>query len=111
MAWQFPTILHTLFKPRAATDLKPEQMEDDEFRGLKATLELCEGARVLLTTNEWVEAGLMNGALGWVRGFMWPQGGDPASADPKLRSPICVFVEFDDVNLGSDSRYTASSLL
>ena len=42
----------------------------------------------------------MNGALGWVRGFMWPQGGDPNSVDPTLRAPICVFVEFDDVTLG-----------
>ena len=32
---------------------------------------MCEGARVLLTQNLWVEAGLMNGALGYVRGYMY----------------------------------------
>ena len=40
-------------------------------------LHLCDGVRVLLTHNEWVEAGLMNGALGYVRGFVWPEGGNP----------------------------------
>ena len=51
----------------------------------------------------------MNGALGWVRGFLWPEGGDPNSLDSKLRAPICVFVEFDDVTLGSDGAGVARS--
>ena len=46
----------------------------------------------------------MNGALGWFRGFMWPTGGDPPSEDPRLRAPLCVFVEFDDVRLGADQE-------
>ena len=87
-------------RPEQATELRPEHLDSEEFQGLEATLELCESARVLLTNNEWPEAGLMNGALGWVRGFMWPQGGDPNSVDPTRRAPICVFVEFDDVTLG-----------
>ena len=57
-------------RPESAPDLKPEQLDEEEFKGLKAFFEVCEGAHVLLTTKEWVEAGLMNGALGWVRGFM-----------------------------------------
>ena len=89
-------------RPKSAPDLKPEKFNKEEFSGLKAHFEVCEGARVLLTTNEWVEAGLMNGALGWVRGFMWPDGGNPASEDPRLRAPLCIFVEFDDVQLGLD---------
>ena len=52
-------------------------LDDDEFRHLSSVLHLCEGARVLLQRNEWVEAGLMNGAIGTVRGFVWPRGGDP----------------------------------
>ena len=59
---------------------------------------MCEGARVLLTQNLWVEAGLMNGAMGVLRGYMWPEGGDPHSDKPELRSPLCIFVEFDSVN-------------
>ena len=46
---------------------------------------VCEGARVLLTQNLWVEAGLMNGALGYVRGYMWPEGGDPHAVDAQGR--------------------------
>ncbi len=39
-------------------------VDQDQFRGLQAVLELCLGARVLLTHNKWVEAGLVNGAFG-----------------------------------------------
>ena len=63
---------------------------------------MCEGARVLLTQNLWVEAGLMNGAMGVMKGYMWPEGGDPHGHDPKKFSPLCVFVEFDSVDLGKD---------
>ena len=76
-----------------------EAMDAEVFNGLKAQLELCEDARVLLTANEWPEAGLMNGAMGWVRGYIWPEGGDPTSKDPTLRAPLCVLVEFDEVSL------------
>ena len=82
--------------------MKPELMDAEDFRGIEGELAFCEGARVLLTQNLWVEAGLMNGALGVLRGYMWPEGGDPHSEDPKKRSPLCVFVEFDSVNLGVD---------
>ncbi len=77
----------------------PERMDDDQFRGLRAELRLCVGARVLLTTNEWVDAGLVNGAAGYVRGFMFPQGFDPNAAETKLSTPLAVIVEFDEVNL------------
>ena len=76
------------------------RMEGDQFRGLAADLRLCVGARVLLTMNRWVEAGLVNGAAGFVRGFVFPEGFDPNSADTRFSTPLCVIVEFDDVNLG-----------
>ena len=69
------------------------------FRGLNAELRLCVGARVLLTTNEYVEACLVNGAAGYVRGFMLPRGFDPNSAESTRNAPVAVIVEFDDVNL------------
>ena len=34
-----------------------EAMDAEDFNGLKAQLELCEDARVLLTANEWPEQG------------------------------------------------------
>jgi len=86
----------------AEGDVKAERMDADDFRGLPHMLHLCEGARVLLTHNEWVEAGLMNGALGHVRGFVWPKGGDPNAADPRKQAADCVVVEFDDVDLGME---------
>merc|ERR1712078_978064 len=64
-------------KPKSKAKLKVEDFEAEEFKGLQNHLDLCVGARVILTSNEWVEARLMNGALGYVRGFMWPPGGDP----------------------------------
>ena len=84
--------------------MKPEEMDDDDFRGIQKELLLCVGARVLLTQNLWVEAGLMNGAMGTVVGFCWPPNGDPRSAESHLRAPMCVFVVFDSVNLQDDAK-------
>ena len=84
----------------AKGDVKPENMNSDEFRGMLQMLYLCKGARVLLTHNEWTSAGLMNGALGNVVGFVWPKGGDPNSSEEHKQAPECVVVEFDDVDLG-----------
>ena len=95
---------HDKPKTKEAEKLRPDQMDADDFRGLEGELLMCEGARVLLTQNLWVEAGLMNGALGVLKGYMWPQGGDPHSKDKKKQSPLCVFVEFDSVNLGVDEE-------
>ena len=88
----------------ARGDVKAQNIDGDEFQGLPNELHLCEGARVILTHNDWVEAGLMNGAAGVVRGFIWPQGGDPNSADEQKQAPLCVVVEFDDVDLGRDAE-------
>ncbi|MCP4861774.1 MAG: AAA family ATPase, partial [Planctomycetes bacterium] len=86
-------------KPKKDKHLQPEKLDSDDFRGLEANLLMCEEARVLLTENLWPEAGLMNGALGNLKGYMWPAGGDPNSSDSRLRSPLCLLVEFDNLNL------------
>ena len=41
----------------------------------------------------------MNGALGVVRGFMWPEDADGQSDKIEQRTPLCVLMEFDSVNL------------
>ena len=70
--------------PEREKSSRPDQMDDDDFRGLASSLELCDGSRVLLMQNLWVEAGLMNGAMGTVRGFVWPTGGGPECAREKV---------------------------
>ena len=88
-------------RPKGAA---PERMDAEQFRGLQAELQLCVGARVLLTSNEWVEAGLVNGASGYVRGFMLPQKFDPNSVDTRLSTPLAIVVEFDEVKLVGPAR-------
>lgn len=96
-----PGVLFQSFHKKREADatLKAGLLEDDDF-GLAKELCLCKGARVLLTRNLWVEAGLVNGAQGIVRGYVWPVGGRPNSTTSSKRAPICVIVEFDDVQLG-----------
>ena len=93
--------------PRGAA---PQRMDAEDFRGLKAELRLCVGARVLLTTNEWVEAGLVNGAAGYVRGFMLPRGFDPTSAESTRNAPVAVVVGLDEVILDGPRGETRTSL-
>jgi hypothetical protein len=38
--------------------MKPEAMDAEDFRGVENELLLCEEARVLMTQNLWVEAGI-----------------------------------------------------
>ena len=90
-------------KPADQPDLKAELLDADNFRGMQNLLLMCGEARVLLTDNTWIEAGLMNGALGTLKGYMWPEGGDPNLKDSKLRTPLCCIVEFDDVNLKDEN--------
>ena len=44
----------------------------------------------------------MNGAMGTVVGYMWPQNHDAHSDRKELRAPICVFVEFESVDMGKE---------
>jgi len=83
--------------------LKANLSDSENFCGMADKLVICEGARVLLTHNIWIEAGLMNGAIGTLKGFMLPEGGDPNSTDSTKRCPLCLIVEFDNVNLKDEN--------
>ena len=50
-------------KPENQADLKPDMLGADNFRVMANLLLICEEARVLLTDNTWIEAGLMNVVL------------------------------------------------
>ena len=85
-------------------------MREDEFKGLSNSLQLCVGARVLLTQNIYVEAGLMNGALGVVKGFVFPKNFDPNSSNSALNKPSCVIVKFDELRLPEDLKLKGAGL-
>ena len=60
----------------------------DEAGGLQPVVHLAHGARVMLTSNLWVEMGLVNGAMGRVVAICYQQGGPPDL-------PVAVMVHFD----------------
>ena len=86
-------------QPANQSDLKLQMLDADNFRGMPNSLLMCEGARVLLTDNTWIEAGLMNGAIGTLKGFMWPEGGDPNSSDSTKRTPLAVIVDLSLIHI------------
>lgn len=54
----------------------------DDARGLAC------GARVMLTSNLWMDTGLINGAMGTVQAICYKSGGPPDL-------PVAVMVSFD----------------
>ena len=57
-------------------------------KGLEAELLLAKGSRVILLSNLWTEAGLVNGAMGTIQDILFEKKG-PSSL------PVAVFVNFD----------------
>ena len=70
------------------------EFEHAKFSGLEHIVELCVGARVLLTFNLWTEAGLVNGSNGIVREIIYRDGYGPHSKKEN-GLPLAVVVEFD----------------
>ena len=62
----------------------------EQFSGLKSTIHLTPAARVMLVSNLWIEAGLINGALGTVKDIVFDEKEQGQDALPKY-----VMVEFD----------------
>ena len=60
----------------------------DDAGGPQAVVHVTQGARVLLTSNLWVDMGLVNGTMGTLRAICYQRGGPPDL-------PIAVMVEFD----------------
>jgi len=69
---------------------------NDDAGGLQPVICLAKGARVMLSSNLWVDMGLVNGAMGTVQAICYCDGGTP----PEL--PIAVTVLLD--------RYSGSTL-
>ena len=60
----------------------------DDAGGLEAVVCLAKSARVMLTSNLWVDVGLVNGAMGTVQAICYRTGGPPDL-------PIAVMIHFD----------------
>ena len=60
----------------------------DDAGGLEAVICLAKSARVMLTSNLWVDVGLVNGAMGNIQAICYKTGGPPDL-------PIAVMVQFD----------------
>ena len=60
----------------------------DDAGGLEAVICLANSACVVLTSNLWVEVGLVNGAMGTVQAICYCTGGPP-------NLPVAVMVRFD----------------
>lgn len=58
--------------------------------GLESRLFLSANARVMITSNLWLKAGLVNGAMGTVRHIIFKSGTQPPTM------PLVVVVEMDD---------------
>ena len=61
----------------------------DDAGGLEAVICLTQSVRVMLTSNLWVDVGLVNGAMGTIRAICYRSGGPPDL-------PISVMVHFDN---------------
>ena len=60
----------------------------DDCGGLEPVIHLCTDARIMLTNNLWIEAGLVNGAMGTVKAIAYLRGSPPDL-------PTAVMVKFD----------------
>lgn len=78
---------------RVNLNMVPESADD--CGGLEAKVTLAIGARVMLRRNIHTDDGLVNGAVGVVSGFRWPQGGQGQGVVPDA-----IFVKFDNECVG-----------
>ena len=78
------------------TGANAAKASSDDASGLEAVVCLAKSARVMLTSNPWVEVGLVNGALGTIESICYRNGGPPDL-------PLAVMVKFD--------HYTGPTLL
>jgi ATP-dependent exoDNAse (exonuclease V) alpha subunit len=75
--------------------------EADNCGGLEEEIKIAVGARVMLRRNIGSEDGLVNGVMGTVVGFEWPEG---VPVDHPERQPSAIKVLFDNERVGWKAR-------
>ena len=88
------TKLHSCGQPVATikavhTGANASKASPDDAGGLQPVICLAVGARVMLSSNLWVDMGLVNGAMGTIKAICYGNDGSP----PNL--PLAVTVTFD----------------
>ena len=82
--------LNTLVARCISKHTNSKEFNDSDDEQLQHEVLLCPGERVMLTCNLWVEAGLVNGAIGTAQNTFYCDGSKP----PQLR--IYTIVCFDN---------------
>ena len=73
-----------------ATYVGSNYYTEENEEGLELELPIARGARVMLTSNLWTNAGLVNGALGFIQQIVY----NPRSSPPE--PPTYVLIKFDN---------------
>ena len=71
------------------TGRKAAKASEEEADNLSAEIYVCIGAKVMLTTKFWSEAGLANGSVGTIQNISWDIVSDISSM------PSVILVKFD----------------
>ena len=73
-----------------ATSIRTNYSTEGDEEGLEIELLIAIGARIMLTSNLWTDAGLVNGALGVIQQIVY----NPGSSPPE--PPTYVLIKFDN---------------
>jgi ATP-dependent DNA helicase PIF1 len=63
---------------------------EEEADNLQNEIYICIGARIMLSSNLWIEIGLVNGSMGIITDITWARDQDPFTS-----LPLAILVEFD----------------
>ncbi|XP_059073758.1 uncharacterized protein LOC131874410 [Cryptomeria japonica] len=80
---------HLVVRSLATRARSVNTIEDCSNDELDLELLISKNSRVMLTSNLWIQVGLVNGALGYIRKIVYKPGSAP------LEPPTYVMVEFD----------------